>query len=283
MAAPKHQRVGDRCDRASGVHMDRAALPRSLAALARGMAAGWSDDSYRQQLCPPSVAEGIWNRPGNLGVSAVCDNICRYPDRTPEAEVNLLKTVLGPSVSDSRIRALLGRFGSTASLYSADLEEIADILSSPHEAAKLRSILQVAAEIGKSSRLTHPAIGNCEDLVRYLQNAMGSSRIETFRVLFLDTHNRIIADEVLWSGTVSEVQVYPREVIRRALELDSSAFIAAHNHPSDVVVPSRTDIDMTWKLLKGAAALGIAFHDHFIVSANNYHSMRFHKSVDPWG
>jgi DNA repair protein RadC len=283
MAAPKHQRVGDRCDRASGVHMDRGTLPRSLAAIARGMAAGRSDDPRRQQLCPSSAAEGIWDRPGNLGLSTVCDNICRYPARTPEAEVNLLKTVLGPSVSDSRIRALLCRFGSTASLYSAEPEEIADILGSAHEAAKLQSILQVAAEIGKSSHINHPAIGSCEDLVRYLQNAMGSSRVETFRVLFLDTHNRIIADELLWSGTVSEVQVYPREVIRRALELDSSAFIAAHNHPSDVVVPSRADIDMTCKLLKGAAALGIAFHDHFIVSANHYHSMRFHKSVDPWG
>jgi DNA repair protein RadC len=196
--------------------------------------------------------------------------------------VNLLKTVLGPDVSDARVHALLGRYGSTASLYDADPDEITDILGSSLEAAKLTSVLQIAAQIGKSARISHPAIGNCEDLVRYLQNVMGSSRVETFRVLFLDTYNRIIADEVLWTGTVSEVQVYPREVIRRALELDSSAFIAAHNHPSDEVVPSRSDIDMTRKLHKGAAALGIAFHDHFIVSSSNYHSMRFHKSVDPW-
>lgn len=283
MAANECDRPNDRSSGASCVQLDRNALAPVLASSRRGMADCRSDNSHRQQLCPESPAQGIWDWPGNLGLSAVRDNIRSYHDRTSETELSLLRTFLGQGVSDAKIRSLLARFGSTASLYSADPEEITAILGSSHDAAKLTSILHVAAELGKSSRINHPAIGNCEDLVRYLQIAMGSARIETFRVLFLDTHNRIIADEVLWSGTVSEVQVYPREVIRRALELDSSAFIAAHNHPSDVVVPSPSDIHITRKLLKAAAALGIAFHDHFIVSSNNYHSMRFHKSVEPWG
>lgn len=283
MAAPKYQRVDDRCDRASGVHMDRGALARGLASFTRGLADRRSDNSRRQQLCAESAAEGIWDKPGNLGLSAVRDNIRSYDIGTPETEVNLLRTVLGPDIADEKLRALIARFGNTASLHFADLDELTEIIHDPHQAAKLKAILQIAAEIGKPASIEHPVIKNCVDLVHYLQVTMGDCRVESFRVLFLDSHNRIIADELLWSGTVSEVQVYPREIMRRALELDCSAFIAAHNHPSDAVLPSRADIEMTRRLLTAAHTLGITFHDHFIVSSSNYHSMRFHRSVDPWG
>ncbi|WP_373476240.1 RadC family protein [Sphingorhabdus sp.] len=177
----------------------------------------------------------------------------------------------------------MARFGNAASLYFVDLHELTEIIHDPQQAAKLKAILQIAAEIGKPTTIEHPAIKNCVDLVHYLQATMGDGRVESFRVLFLDAHNRIIADELLWRGTVSEVQVYPREVMRRALELDCSAFIAAHNHPSHAVLPSQADIEMTRRLLTAADTLGIAFHDHFIVSSRSYHSMRFHRSIDPWG
>ncbi|MBL0924760.1 MAG: DNA repair protein RadC [Sphingomonadaceae bacterium] len=195
----------------------------------------------------------------------------------------MLASALGPEIAETDVLALLNRFGSTASLLAAPTCEIADILRDRQRADQVKSILQIAAEIARPERIEHPVLGNCVELVQYLQATMGDHRVETFRILFLDTHNKLIADETLWSGTVSEVQVYPREVMRRALELDSSAFIAAHNHPSDIVIPSQADIDMTLRLLTASIALGIVFHDHFIVSSSSYHSMRFHKSVHPWG
>lgn len=282
MAAPKYQRTGNRCDRDAGIHLDRDTIARSLAAIAGGMAAGRSDDSHSQQFRLGFAAEGIWDRSGNLGLSAVRDNIRSYHKGAPETEVNLLRAVLGPDIADEKLRALILRFGNTASLHFADLHELTEIIHDPQQAARLKAILQIAAEIGRPASIEHPVIKDCVDLVHYLQATMGDCRVERFRVLFLDAHNRMIADELLWSGTVSEVQVYPREVMRRALELDCSAFIAAHNHPSHAVLPSQADIEMTRKLLTAANTLGIAFHDHFIVSSNSYHSMRFHRSVDPW-
>lgn len=282
MAAAKLYSATDRCDGASGLRLDSCTLRPVLASFAHGVADSRRDHPCGEQLRPQSFAQGLWHRSRDLGVSAVRDDLRGYRPGSSTTEVDLLKTVLGSSVSEAKIHALLTKFGGTGTLLAADVDELTDLLGNSADAAKLKSIFQIAAEIGKHPQIDHPVIGNCMDLVRYLQGAMGTCRVETFRVLFLDAHNKIIADEVLWSGTVSEVQVYPREVIRRALELDTCAFIAAHNHPSNVVVPSKADIDITKKLLTAAGMLGIAFHDHFIVSANNYHSMRFHKSVDPW-
>ncbi len=282
MAAPQSHCIDDRHIGSGRVRVDCDAFPSVLAAAAAGVADGGCNDPPGEQFCPTSFTASLWRGSGGVGLSAVCDNFRSYNAGATAKEVNLLSTILGPAVSTARISKLIDRFGSTAGLAAADANELAAIIGNTQEAAKLRSILQIAIEIGRQKSIDHPAIDNCEDLVRYLQAEMGICRVETFRVLFLDTHNKVIANEVLWTGTVSEVQVYPREVIRRALELDSSAFIAAHNHPSEVVTPSRLDIEMTKKLLDAAAALEIAFHDHFIISVNGYHSMRFHKSVDPW-
>jgi DNA repair protein RadC len=282
MAAPKHQRPRDRSDRPVCLHLDRVAVSPDLAASSGGLAAGSGRHPSGEQLCAGSDSQGLWNRSGDMGLSSVRDDIRRYGARSAETEVNLLTTILGSGVSRAKIQALLGRFGGAVPLSAVDVDELTEILGSATDAAKLKSILQIAAEFAKPVQIDHPVIGNCVDLIRHLQATIGACRVETFRVLFLDAHNRIILDEVLWSGTVSEVQVYPREVIRRALELDSCAFIAAHNHPSNVVIPSPADIAITRKLLSAAGTLGIAFHDHFIVSTNSYHSMRFHRSIDPW-
>jgi DNA repair protein RadC len=282
MAAPQSDYIDDRHAGASRLCVDRDAFPPVLAAAAAGVANRGGDHPPREQFCTTSFTQSLWRGSGDLGLSAVRDNFRSYHAGATATEIRLLSTVLGPAVSPASISKLIDRFGSTAALASADADELAAIIGDIQEAAKLRSILQIAHEIGRQKKIDHPAIDNCEDLVRYLQGEMGSCRVETFRVLFLDTHNKVIANEVLWTGTVSEVQVYPREVMRRALELDSSAFIAAHNHPSEVVTPSKLDIGMTKKLLDAAAALDIAFHDHFIISANEYHSMRFHRSIDPW-
>lgn len=126
-------------------------------------------------------------------------------------------------------------------------------------------------------------LGSSDAVFSYLAPDMINRRVETFRVLFLDTHNTLIADETMWTGSVCNVQVHPREVLRRALELDSSALILAHNHPSFSHDPSRADIDITMRIISCAASLDIVVHDHLIFSRCGYHSMRMHKSIDPWG
>lgn len=283
MAAAEYFRACRRSFRSARVHLDCDPLARNMAAASGRMADSCGDDPHSQQLCAEPASSSVRDQPGNLVLSAVRNNIFVDPSGAPETELNLLKTVVGPDIGDKKLRALVARFGSAANLHFADVEAVTDVLDDHNMAIRLKSILRIAAEIGKPAVINHPVIKDCADLLYYLQNAMGKSRVETFRVLFLDAHNQIIEDEVLWSGTVSEVQVHPREIIRRVLELDASAFIAAHNHPSRVVLPSRADVEMTRKLLIAADALGIAFHDHFIVAPNNYHSMRYHKSVDPWG
>ncbi len=282
MAAVKSNSAGDRFDRTHRVHLDRNSVPSAMAAAARGVANSDSHDPSGKQLRTGPYAEGLRDQPGYLGLSAVRDDFHRNRATEPQTEIDRLKNLLWPDFGETEIHGLLDRFGSIANFHGAEFDELVNMLPNAGQAAKLQSLIQIAAEIGNRSSYEQPAIHNCVELIGYLQATMGSCRVETFRVLFLDTHNRLIADEVLWSGTVSEVQIYPREVIRRALELDCSAFIAAHNHPSNVVTPSKADIAMTIRLLQAAGAMGIALHDHLIVSASGYHSMRFHKSVDPW-
>jgi DNA repair protein RadC len=97
---------------------------------------------------------------------------------------------------------------------------------------------------------------------------------EQFRVLFLDKRNRLIADEVMGEGTVDHAPVYPREVVRRALELHASALVLAHNHPSQDPTPSGADVEMTRKLVEAAHALGIVIHDHVIVAGEAVASLK---------
>jgi DNA repair protein RadC len=102
---------------------------------------------------------------------------------------------------------------------------------------------------------------------------------EQFRVLFLDKKNRLIADEVQQQGTVDHTPVYPREVVRRALELSATAIIVVHNHPSGDPTPSRADIDMTKLLIDAAKALSISVHDHIIIGKHGHISMRGLKLI----
>jgi DNA repair protein RadC len=108
-------------------------------------------------------------------------------------------------------------------------------------------------------------VSSWDQLIAYCRAAMGFSKREQFRVLFLDKKNRIIADEVLQEGTVDHTPVYPREVVARALDLGATALILVHNHPSGDTTPSKADIEMTNQIRQAASVLGIVLHDHIIV------------------
>ena len=108
----------------------------------------------------------------------------------------------------------------------------------------------------------------------YLNAVLARERVEQFRVLFLDTRNRLLADEAQARGTVNHTPVYPREVVKRALELHATAIILVHNHPSGDPTPSRDDIDMTRQIKQAAAALSIVLHDHVIIGNGRWLSFR---------
>jgi DNA repair protein RadC len=124
-----------------------------------------------------------------------------------------------------------------------------------------------------------PVIGSWTALLDYLQMALAHEPIEQFRVLFLDRKNVLIKDEVQQRGTVDHTPLYPREIVKRALELSASALIMVHNHPSGDPAPSRVDIDMTKQVVQALDAVGIALHDHVIVGKNRHTSFKSQRLI----
>jgi len=119
-----------------------------------------------------------------------------------------------------------------------------------------------------------PVLASWSAVIDYCRAAMAFSEKEQFRLLFLDKRNALIADEVQQSGTVDHTPVYPREVVKRALELSATALILVHNHPSGDPTPSRADIVMTQSIVEIAKPLGISVHDHIIVGKNGHASLK---------
>ena len=132
--------------------------------------------------------------------------------------------------------------------------------------AALKVVRAAAIRLARAEIMDKPVIGSWDRLVDYCMAAMGHETVEQTRVLFLDKRNRLIADERQNKGTIDHTPVYPREIVKRALELGATAFILVHNHPSGDPTPSRADIDMTKEVQDAAAKLGIALHDHLIIS-----------------
>jgi len=122
-----------------------------------------------------------------------------------------------------------------------------------------------------------PVLSNWDRLTDYLMAAMGHEPTEQFRVLFLDGRNKLLADEVQGKGTINHAPAYPREVVKRCLELHATAVILAHNHPSGDPTASREDVATTAEIARAAAAMGITVHDHIIVGRGKWLSFRSEK------
>ncbi len=161
---------------------------------------------------------------------------------------------------------LIGRFGSFAGVISADP---ADLLAmkgiGPTTLAPLKLVQAAALRLMRQEVSADPVISSWDKLLGYIQSAMSREKREQLRILYLDNRNRLIADEVQQRGTVNHTPLYPREVIRRALELHASAMILVHNHPSGDPTPSRDDILMTHEVRDAAEKLGIRLHDHIVI------------------
>lgn len=163
-------------------------------------------------------------------------------------------------------KALIDRFGSFADAIAAPRERLMEVAGVGESAVALLKVVEAAAlRLAKTRLIGKPALSSWTALLDYCAAALARSPQEEFRVLFLDRKNVLIADEVQATGTVDHAPVYPREIVKRALELSASALILVHNHPSGDPTPSRADIEMTREIAEAAKALRIAVHDHLVV------------------
>ena len=172
-------------------------------------------------------------------------------------------------------KALLKKFGSFAEVMHAPatlLREVDGIGDA--SATQLKLIAAAASRIAKGQLLARTLLSSWNDVIDYCRTTMAFADKEQFRLLFLDKRNQLIADEVQQTGTVDHTPVYPREVIKRALELSATAIILVHNHPSGDPTPSSADIQMTKAIIDIASPLGISVHDHIIVGRGGHASLK---------
>ena len=172
-------------------------------------------------------------------------------------------------------KRLIERFGSFAGVLSADREALTNVEDmGDASAAALLAVRAAAARMLRGEIADRPVISNWQALVDYCTARIGFAAAEEFHLLFLDRKNALIADEPQQRGTVDHTPVYPREVVKRALELNATAIIMVHNHPSGDVTPSRADIEMTKQVREAAKAVGIALHDHLVIGRGKHASLK---------
>ena len=172
-------------------------------------------------------------------------------------------------------RRLLDHFGDFNRVISAPIDDIAAVHGAGHAVAVELKVVQAAAQrLTRARVIGRPVLSSWDALLDYCQANMAHLSYEQFRILYLDRKNTLITDELQARGTVDHVPVYPREIVKRALELNASALILVHNHPSGDATPSQQDIDMTQQIISAAAALGITVHDHLVIGKSDQISFR---------
>ncbi|HVZ68275.1 MAG TPA: DNA repair protein RadC [Rhizomicrobium sp.] len=172
-------------------------------------------------------------------------------------------------------KQLIARFGSFAEAIAAPVDRLMEVDGVGENVATHLKIVEAAAlRLSKTKLLGKPALSSWAALIDYCAAAMARNPNEEFRVLFLDRKNVLIADEVQNKGTVDHTPVYPREIVKRALELGASALILVHNHPSGDPTPSRADIEMTRQIADAAKALQVAVHDHIVIGRSGHASFK---------
>lgn len=195
------------------------------------------------------------------------------------ADYELLELVLFRAIPRQDVkplaRALLTEFGTFSDVLSATPERLKAVSGIGHAVLTELKIVEAAAhKLAQARVLDRPAISGWQALIDYCRTTMSRRETEQFRILFLDRKNTLIADEPQAAGTVDHVPVYPREVVKRALELNASALILVHNHPSGDPHPSDADIAVTRQIEAAADTLSITLHDHLIIGARDEFSFR---------
>ena len=198
-------------------------------------------------------------------------------DALPDYE--LLELLLFRSIPQRDVKPLakelIARFGSFAEVLGAPASRLTEVKGVGEGVALDLKIVEAALRrMARGAVSKRTVLSSWSSVLDYCRTAMAFAEREQFRILFLDKKNAVIADEVQQTGTVDHTPVYPREVMRRALELSASAVILVHNHPSGDPTPSGADVKMTRELVDIAKPLGIAIHDHVIVGRDGHASFR---------
>lgn len=201
----------------------------------------------------------------------------------PESDRALLARFLQmamPAAQDTdRLAGLaLTRFGSFAGLLAAPLQELRGMNGfGTHCLSAIKLLHEAALRLARSRMQGQPVLSDPAVLLDYLTAVLARERIEQFRILFLDKDDRLLSDEAQARGTVNHTPVYPREVVRRAIELDSCAIVLVHNHPSGDPTPSREDVEMTKQVTAACAVMRIGVRDHLIIGNARWTSLRDEK------
>lgn len=205
----------------------------------------------------------------------------RFANTGPEAlaDYEMLELLLFRAIPRRDVKGLsktlINHFGGFAEVLGAAPERLAEQPGMSETSARELKIVHAASlRLLQAGLMNRPVVSSWSALLDYCRAALAQEEREQFRVLFLDRKNRLMGDEVQNRGTVDHTSVYPREVLRRALELGASAVILVHNHPSGDPTPSKSDIDMTREVITAAQALKISVHDHIIVGRKDVVSFK---------
>lgn len=199
------------------------------------------------------------------------------PGALPDYEVLelLLASVIPRKDTKPLAKALIDEFGGFGEVLAAPPQALEAFKGvSAATAAYLKVVEHAAQRMLKLKVLDKPVLSKWDSLLDYCNAAMARLPVEQFRLLFLDRKNVLIADELQQQGTVDHTPLYPREVVKRALDLNASAIIMVHNHPSGDPMPSKADIEMTRTVRDALRAVGISVHDHLIVGRKGYTSFK---------
>lgn len=197
----------------------------------------------------------------------------------PLPDYELLELILFRALKNGDVKPianlLIDTFGDFNRVLSAPIERLTEVKGvGPEIAVDLKLIEAATHRMSQAKVLKRPIISSWNALLDYCRVSMSHRETEMFRILFLDRKNVLIADEIQGKGTVDHVPVYPREVIKRALELNASALILVHNHPSGDPTPSTADINMTETILSACEVVGITLHDHLIIGKSTEVSLK---------
>ena len=210
----------------------------------------------------------------------------RFREAGAEAvsEYELLELVLFRAIPQRDVKPLakdlIAKFGSFAEVVAAPRARLKEVKGIGEAVVDELKIVHAAANrLVRGQLQKKPVLSSWSNVIDYCRSAMAYADKEQFRLLFLDKRNQLIADEVQQVGTVDHTPVYPREVVKRALELSATALILVHNHPSGDPTPSRADIQMTQAIIDVAKPLGISVHDHIIVGKEGHASFKGLKLI----
>jgi DNA repair protein RadC len=205
----------------------------------------------------------------------------RFREAGPDAlaDYELLELILFRAIPQRDVKPLakklIDTFGSFAEVIGAPETRLKEVKGLGDAAiTELKIVHASASRLARGQVKARTVLSSWSSVLDYCRTAMAFADKEQFRILFLDKRNQLIADEVQQTGTVDHTPVYPREVVKRALELSATAIILVHNHPSGDPTPSRADIQMTQSIVEVAKPLGISVHDHIIVGKDGHASLK---------